>query len=133
MPSYVANKVLDLMFEEKIDQKNARVLILGFSFKENCPDYRNTKIVDLFLEMKGKVKAIDIFDPWVDAKLVAKEHHIKLISNLGKNTYDAVILAVAHDIFLEYKMNGFKELLKERSVIYDIKHFLDPASITARL
>tara|TARA_B100001123_G_C15261599_1_gene1006782 strand:+ start:411 stop:1706 length:1296 start_codon:yes stop_codon:yes gene_type:complete len=133
MPAYVANKVLRLMSEEKIDQKKASVLILGFSFKENCPDYRNTKIVDLYLELKKSVDAVDIFDPWVNTKKVMEEHQIRIVSNLGQNKYDAVILAVAHDIFQEYKVEGFKGLTKEKSIIYDIKHFLDTASITARL
>ncbi len=133
MPNFVANKVIELMHGKKIDLQKAKVLILGFSFKENCPDYRNTKIIDLASKLKEKVDRVDIFDPWVDSEKVKKEHNIQLIKKIDYSSYDAAILAVAHDAFLEYKNKGLKEFTTENSVIYDIKNFLNPNFVTDRL
>jgi len=133
MADHVGDKVTDLMTEKNIDVAESRILILGFSFKENCPDYRNTKIVDLFLNLKKKAKTIDVYDPWVDSVKVRADHNIKIITKLDPKTYDAVILAVAHDLFSEYKETAFKEFTKDNSVIYDLKHFLPSKLVTARL
>jgi len=133
MADHVGDKVTDLMTEKNIDVAESKILILGFSFKENCPDYRNTKIVDLFLNLKKKAKTVDVYDPWVDSLQVQGDHNIKIITKLVPKTYDAVILAVAHDLFSEYKETAFKEFTKDNSVIYDLKHFLPSELVTARL
>jgi len=133
MADHVGDKVTDLMTEKNIDVAESKILILGFSFKENCPDYRNTKIVDLFLNLKKKAKTVDVYDPWVDSVQVQGDHNIKIITKLVPKTYDAVILAVAHDLFSEYKETAFKEFTKDNSVIYDLKHFLPSELVTARL
>ena len=85
------------------------------------------------MDLNDKVEKVDIFDPWVDSEKVKREHNIQLIDSLDEDFYDAVILAVAHDIFIEYKNKGLKKFTKENSVIYDIKNYLDPSFVTDRL
>ena len=133
MADHIGDTVTELMIEQGIEVQTSSILILGFTFKENCPDYRNTKIVDLYLNLQKKVYKIDIFDPWVDSVQVKKDHDIDMIGDLITDSYDAIILAVSHDIFLEYSSTGFKEFAKRNAVIYDIKHFLPASVITARL
>ena len=133
MADHVGDKVTDLMTKQNIDVDKSNILVLGFSFKENCPDYRNTKIVDLVINLEKKAKNVDVYDPWVDSVQVKLDHDIELIKKLSPGVYDAVILAVGHDLFTEYKATAFKEFTKENSVIYDIKHFLPFNLTTARL
>jgi UDP-N-acetyl-D-galactosamine dehydrogenase len=133
MALFISETVVSLMHEEKIDLQKAEILILGFSFKENCPDFRNTKVIDLYDSLIKQVKKVDVFDPMVDPEEVELEYNIKILSKIRKSNYDGIILAVAHDLFLKYSKSGFKEYAKDKSVIYDIKNFLPDSAITARL
>ena len=121
MGVYVANQVVKLMSKHNIKINDSNLLVLGITFKENCPDIRNTKVIDLIFELKGFGIQIDIYDPWADPNEVQDEYSLKIFNSLNKKKYDGIVLAVKHDQFLEL---DFNELTKKNSVIYDIKSFL---------
>ena len=124
MGSYVANQVVKLMIKKGKQIAGDRVLILGLTFKENCPDIRNTRVVDLIQEMQEFGAVVDVYDPWADAKEVEREYKLGLIpkEKLNMQEYDAVILAVAHELFLEEKL--CKDIDRSSCVLYDIKSVL---------
>jgi UDP-N-acetyl-D-glucosamine/UDP-N-acetyl-D-galactosamine dehydrogenase len=136
MGSYIVDQVSQLMANKGISIVNSNILIMGLSFKENCPDLRNTKVEDLIYGFKDLNANIDIFDPWVDQETVKKDYDLALTTsfiNLSVNHYDALVLAVAHD---EIKALGLKELIslcKSKHVIYDIKHLLKSNESDGRL
>ncbi len=133
MGAYVAHEVVKLMVKKNITVKSSKVLLLGFTFKENCPDVRNTKVIDIISELKDYELAVDIFDPWASPEEVMHEYHVKTnkeYSSISNNKYDAIILAVSHNEFLTL---NFKELLKEDAVLYDIKSIIPISQIDARL
>jgi len=128
MGIFVANKVVKLMLQKGINVKNARVLILGVTFKENCSDIRNSRVVDIYKELKQFSIKVDVFDPHADEKEVLKEYNIKLVNDLKK--YDSIILAVSHNDFIKFDFNLIK---KENSIIYDTKSFLPQNIVDSRL
>jgi UDP-N-acetyl-D-galactosamine dehydrogenase len=130
MGMFVANKVVKLMISKGHTIKGANVLILGVTFKENCPDVRNTKVIDIYNELKQFKLNVDIYDPWADPTEVKHEYDLDLLPNLNGKKYDAVILAVAHDNFS--KIN-FEELQANNTVIFDTKSFLERSLVDARL
>lgn len=131
MGEYVANQTIKLMNKKGVLVKDAKVLILGITFKENCPDIRNTKVVDIYHTLKEYTDNITICDPWADASLVKKEYDIEINNNLPENeSFDVAILAVSHDKFSNIDI---KSLMKENSVIYDVKGFLDRNIVDGRL
>lgn len=132
MGAYVANEVIRLMIEKDMKIKNAKVLLMGFTFKENCPDIRNTKVIDIYNQLDSFGLQIDVYDPWASSEEVEHEYSISVITEEQMNTskYDTIILAVAHDIFSE---NTFLKLKKETCVVYDAKGFLPKTQIDARL
>ena len=131
MGEYVANQTIKLMNKKGVLVKDAKILILGITFKENCPDIRNTKVSDIIHTLKEFTDNITIFDPWADTKLVKKEYNLDIVNVLeGDEKYDAAILAVAHDHFLNLDI---KSLMKENSVIYDVKSIIDRNIIDGRL
>lgn len=121
MGNHVASEVVKLMIDKDVKIKGTRILILGVTFKENCPDIRNTKVVDLYHSLKSYGVKIDIYDPWAKNKEVKEEYNIKLINDINKKKYGAIVLAVAHN---EFKSIDITKLQKKKSVIYDIKNFL---------
>ena len=121
MSSFVSNEVLRLMQSKNININNSNVLIMGVTFKENCPDFRNTKVVDLYFQLISKVKNIDIYDPLVDKVSFKKEYKINIIGEIVKKKYELIILAVPHK---EFENINLKLILKRKSVVYDIKNFL---------
>ncbi len=121
MGSYVASRVVKLMIQKDIPVKKAKTLILGITFKENCPDVRNTKTVDLINELKSYGMQLDIYDPWVPTNEVMKKYNLEVTQNLPSKKYDAVILAVPHANFSKININL---LLTDNGIIYDIKSFL---------
>lgn len=128
---FIASKVVKLMIKKDISVSTANVLILGITFKENCPDVRNTKVVDVYNELKEYGVSVDIYDPWVDAEEVKKEYAVEVLSSLGSDKkYDAVILAVSHNEFLRLDLQTLK---KEKAVVFDIKACLDRTLVDARL
>lgn len=108
----------------------ARALILGFAFKENCPDTRNTRVIDIYKELKSFSVNVDVYDPWANAKEVKAEYGIRLIDKEQFEQYDAVILAVAHQEFLSMDYEGLKA---NGAVIFDTKSFIDRSLADARL
>ncbi|MBS4066036.1 MAG: nucleotide sugar dehydrogenase [Chitinophagaceae bacterium] len=128
MGIFVANKVLKIMMQKSIDIKGATALILGITFKENCSDIRNTKVVDIYHELKQFGIMTSIFDPHANHDEVYNEYGIKLVSELGK--YDVIILAVSHNEFLNIDFSSIKS---KKSIIFDTKSVLDKRMVDARL
>ncbi len=131
MGEYVATEILKLMAARGIAIKNAKILMLGITFKENCPDIRNTKAIDVYNELKNFNMNVDIYDPWALPEEVQIEYGIELIDLKGReNSYDAIIHAVSHN---EFKLIDLIKYKKENSLIYDIKGSLDKKIIDNRL
>ncbi|SUE33379.1 nucleotide sugar dehydrogenase [Rikenella microfusus] len=133
MGAFVADKVVKLLIGHDFKVKNAKVLVLGITFKENCPDIRNTKVVDVVNELREFQCDVDVYDPWASAEEVRREYGISLLPGLDAagGRYDAVVLAVAHRQFLE---TDIRQLLSgPTAVVYDIKGVLPKEIITARL
>ena len=133
MSSYVANQTIKLMKNKNIVVENSRILIMGFTFKENCSDYRNTKVIDLYHELISAGCLIDIYDPWVDETGVEKDHGIKLVESPKNNHYDAVILAVAHKQFQQLNAEKIHDYCRKNHIIYDLKHILPRDQADGRL
>ena len=124
MPMYVSSRIIKNMISTGIQPLNARVLVLGLTFKENCPDVRNTKVVDIINELDSYGANIDVYDPWVDPVEADKEYGLEMVSTPEKGAYDVVVLAVSHDEFRELGDEGIRAYGKPRSVLYDVKYLL---------
>jgi UDP-N-acetyl-D-galactosamine dehydrogenase len=133
MPLYVAGEIVRLMTSKRIHVKGSRVLVLGLTFKENCPDLRNSKVVDMIRELGKYGARVDVYDPWVDAKEARHEYGITPLPRLPGGRYDAVVVAVAHKEFKDLGMRAVRRLAKPRSVIYDIKHVFRRQDVDGRL
>ena len=133
MGAYVVTQLVKAMLKKRIQVEDAKVLILGLSFKENCPDIRNTRIIDIVNELKEYHTQIDVYDPWVDAAEAEHEYGICPISNLENGKYDAVILAVAHQQFKVMGADAIRALGKADHVLYDLKYVLSQAESDLRL
>jgi UDP-N-acetyl-D-galactosamine dehydrogenase len=133
MGEHLTNQVLDLMRGKKIKLANANVLIMGFAFKENCPDIRNTRIVEVFENFKGFGCNVDIYDPYVSAEEVKKLYSIDLASEPKRGAYDAIVIAVAHDKFREYSLKNFQDLAKKNYILFDVKYVLNKKNVDGRL
>lgn len=129
MGIYIANCVIKLMAKEDIAINKANVLVLGVTFKEDCPDIRNSRVVDVVRELKSFGTQVEIYDPHADAHEVLHEYGLKTISSPDKK-YDAIVLAVGHK---EFKDLDWQNIKHEKTVIYDVKGFLDQSMVTARL
>lgn len=131
MAQFVANKVIKLMIKKDHKINGERALIMGFTFKENCPDFRNTKVIDIYNELEQFGLKVDIYDPWIDAHEVKKEYGVDVLNQLESNSpYDAIVAAVSHD---EFKAFDFDKYTTQNSVIFDIKGTLDRNMVDARL
>lgn len=131
MGDYVANQTIKCMNKKGIMVKDANILILGITFKENCPDVRNTKVVDIYSTLSEYTSNITVFDPWADTEKVKKEYGIIVCESLPENKkYDAIILAVSHKQFANI---DWRKLLITHGVVYDVKGFLDRTQIDGRL
>ena len=133
MGAYVADQVSKLMYKNTIHVGNANVLIMGFAFKENCTDHRNTRVVDLFNQFKSFNCNVDIYDPWIDKDHAYKEHNIKLIDEPKNDYYDAIIIAVAHDKFKALSEKQIRAYGKDKHILYDIKYLLKASEVDGRL
>lgn len=129
MGVFVANKVIKLMIQKGIQIKGAKALVLGFTFKENCPDTRNTRVIDIFQELTQFGLDVDVYDPWADKDEVHEEYAIDLVEEM-KNDYQAIIMAVSHDTFTGL---DFSSICDKNSIIFDIKSVLDKSLISDRL
>jgi UDP-N-acetyl-D-glucosamine/UDP-N-acetyl-D-galactosamine dehydrogenase len=133
MGSYVADQVSKLMTMKRIHIVDSNILIMGLTFKENCPDLRNTRVVDLVKEFEDFNCNVDVYDPCVDKDEAVHEYNIKLIDKPIKNKYDAILLAVAHDKFKALSMEQIRVYGKENHVLYDIKYLLKANESDGRL
>lgn len=133
MGEYVATQLIKEMVKQRIQVVGSKILVMGLSFKENCPDVRNTKIVDMVQALKEYELSLDIYDPWVDPKEVEVEYGLAPVKNLEQGIYDAIILAVAHDEFKAMSINDFDILAKPNYVLYDLKYILNYQDVDIRL
>ena len=133
MGEYVATQLIKEMVKQRIQVVGSKILVMGLSFKENCPDIRNTKIVDMVKALKEYDLDLDIYDPWVDPLDAAKEYGIDPVSSLANAKYDAIVLAVAHDQFKQMSIDEFKAAAKEKYVLYDLKYILNQLDVDIRL
>ena len=129
MGSFIANRVVKLMVQKNHLIHNSRILILGITFKENCPDIRNSKVLSIYSELRDFGIQVDIYDPWANAAEVAHEYNVQLISQ-PTGLYDGIILTVGHDVFHQLNLTPFK---KDNTVVFDVKAFLPLHEVTARL
>ncbi len=133
MGAYVAGQVFKLMNQSRMLVCDSRILVLGLTFKENCPDLRNTRVIDVVTELKSYSVNVDVFDPWVKSADAEREYGITTIDQPEADTYDAIILAVAHDQFRELGAAGIRAFGKSGSVLYDVKHILPASEVDGRL
>lgn len=133
MGEYVATQLIKEMVKQRIQVVGSKILVMGLSFKENCPDIRNTKIVDMVKALKEYDLDLDIYDPWVDPLDAAKEYGIDPVASLANAKYDAIVLAVAHDQFKKMSIDEFKAVAKEKYVLYDLKYILNHTDVDIRL
>jgi UDP-N-acetyl-D-galactosamine dehydrogenase len=136
MGQFVVDETVKLMLKKKIAVNGAKVLILGITFKENCPDVRNTRVVDIVAAFKEYGCEVDVFDPWADPDEVEREYGLQIISNaesLIPHTYSSVVLAVAHDQFKTMNESDIASICSEDHVVYDIKNILPRHLVDARL
>lgn len=133
MGKYVANKVIKLLIKKNIHVHQSKILVLGITFKENCPDIRNSRVIDIIEELKEFQCKVDSFDPWADTEEVKREYGISLIKNLERelNYYDGIILAVSHQDFKEPHFLNF--LSEFNGVLYDVKSYFEKELVTERL
>ncbi len=129
MPIYIANDVIKLMAKNQLPIHGGKVLVLGLTFKENCPDIRNSKVVNVVRELVSFGTQVDIYDPHADGEEVKHEYNLELLKNISKK-YHAIVLAVGHKEFSSIDLNQVKE---PKAIVYDVKGFLDRSLITARL
>jgi UDP-N-acetyl-D-galactosamine dehydrogenase len=133
MGRYVAGEVLKLMMKRRMHVVGARVLVLGLAFKENCPDVRNTRVVDVVSEFESYGAQVDVHDPWVDPDEVREEYGIGLVAQPAAAAYDAIVLAVAHREFADAGAAVLRALGKPQHVLYDIKHAFRAQDVDGRL
>jgi UDP-N-acetyl-D-galactosamine dehydrogenase len=129
MGAHVANRVTKLL-SLKLKSIQPKVAILGFTFKENCPDVRNTRVIDIYRELRSFNLEVDVYDPNANTEEVVKEYGINLIPELASEQYDAIVVAVAHE---EFRSFNWALIRKSVTVIFDVKGILDPNLIDGRL
>ncbi|NQW35244.1 MAG: Vi polysaccharide biosynthesis UDP-N-acetylglucosamine C-6 dehydrogenase TviB [Methylophilales bacterium] len=133
MGKYLTDRVVDLMKVKNILVEGANILIMGFTFKENCPDIRNTRVIDVYNNFRDLNCDVDIYDPWVDALEVKQEYDIDVVSTPEKNKYDAILMAVAHDEFKKYSPINIKMFAKKSYVLFDVKYLFSKDKADGRL
>jgi len=133
MGIYIADQVSKLMIKKRIHVADAKVLIMGLTFKENCPDLRNTRVVDLVSEFEKFNCNVDVYDPWADKDAAYHEYGIMPVKEPTNSNYDAIVLAVAHDEFKQMTLNQIKAFGKDSHIIYDIKYLFEAYQVDGRL
>ena len=133
MGYYLVNQVVNLMTKKKINIAGPNILIMGFTFKENCPDIRNSQVVTLLRGFETLNSNVDIYDPWVDKNKALEEYDVDLIDLPINDKYDAIILAVAHNEFKKLTIDQLRKFGKEKHIIYDIKYLLDANTVDGQL
>ncbi len=133
MGIYVAQQVAQLMIGRRIQVKDARILVMGLTFKENCPDVRNSKVVDVVRELEKYGAKVDVYDPWADTAEAFHEYQLRPVRRLKPGTYDAVVMGVAHDKFRSMGIAGVRALGRKAHVLYDIKYVFKADEVDGRL
>lgn len=133
MSQYVVKQVSNLMLKKDIEINNAKVLIMGVTFKENCPDTRNSKVFDVIDGFTKLGCKVEVYDPWIDIDSISQYFDIKFINQPNLNYYDSIIIAVAHNQFKQLSLNDYKTYLKNKSVLYDLKYVLKESEVDGRL
>jgi UDP-N-acetyl-D-galactosamine dehydrogenase len=133
MGLHVANCVVRLMLQRRIHVAGARVLVLGLTFKENCPDVRNTRVVDIVRELGAYGAQVDVYDPWVEPEEATHEYGITPVAEARPGSYDAIVLAVAHEEFRRMGARAIHDFGKPLHVLYDVKNLLNAAEVDGRL
>ena len=133
MGLYVASQVIRLMISKRIHLVGARILVMGLTFKENCPDVRNTRVIDVVNELSNSHAQVDVHDPWVDAEQAQAEYDIEMTAEPEAGAYDAIILAVAHRQFKDLGAENIHRYGRASHVLYDIKHLLPATDVDGRL
>jgi UDP-N-acetyl-D-galactosamine dehydrogenase len=133
MANYVAGQVVKLMASRKILAKGSKVLVLGLTFKENCPDLRNSKVADVVRELSNYGAAVDVYDPWIDAAEAQHEYGIRPIKRVREGVYDAAVLAVGHKQFRDMGISSVRKACKKNHVVYDIKYVFASDQVDGRL
>ncbi|MBA6396521.1 Vi polysaccharide biosynthesis UDP-N-acetylglucosamine C-6 dehydrogenase TviB [Colwellia sp. BRX10-4] len=133
MGKYVVSQLVKKMLSKRIHVDGAKVLVMGLTFKENCPDLRNTKVVDIVSELKEYKIDVDVVDPWCSSEESEHEYGLSLVKEVKANTYDAIILAVGHNEFKALGAENIRAYGKENHVLYDLKYILDKESVDMRL
>jgi UDP-N-acetyl-D-galactosamine dehydrogenase len=133
MGFYVAAEVIKRMVQKRILITDANILVMGLTFKDNCPDLRNTRVVDIIHELNDYGAEVDVYDPWVNLDEARQMYQLEVMPKIPNNQYDAIILAVAHQQFYEMGIKGIQALAKQNSVIYDIKSILPIDIVDGRL
>jgi UDP-N-acetyl-D-galactosamine dehydrogenase len=133
MGAYAVSQLVKAMTKKQLQVCGARILVMGLSFKENCPDLRNTRVVDIVKELKDYNCQVDVYDPWVSAEDALHEYGISTINQLRPSTYDAIILAVAHDQFRDMGVEGIRAMGTPSHVLYDLKYLFPAQDSDLRL
>ncbi|MDC0642872.1 nucleotide sugar dehydrogenase, partial [Candidatus Pelagibacter sp.] len=133
MSRYVVDEVFKAMLKKNISIKNANILIMGLTFKENCPDHRNSQSVILAQSFKKFNCNVEVYDPWINNDEISTQYKIKPIENPSKNNYDAIVITVAHDIFKKLTPNQIRSYGKKNHVLYDVKYLLKKNDVDGRL
>jgi UDP-N-acetyl-D-galactosamine dehydrogenase len=133
MGAYVVVQLIKAMTKKRIQVDGAKVLVMGLTFKENCPDLRNTRVVDIVAELKSYNCAVEVYDPWVSIEEAQYEYGITPIGQPKADDYDAIILAVAHHQFKDMGAAGIRALCKHTAVLYDLKYVLSAQESDLRL
>jgi UDP-N-acetyl-D-galactosamine dehydrogenase len=133
MGLYVAHQVIRLMASKRIHVVGSRILVLGLTFKENCPDLRNTRVVDIVRELQAAHANVDVYDPWANANEAELRLGVRTIDQPARQSYDAIVLAVAHQTFLDLGDAGIRAFGREHCAVFDIKSLLPTAAVDGRL
>lgn len=124
MGRYIASQVVKLMLMKRIHVADAKILVLGLTFKENCPDLRNTRVTDIIDELSSYGASIEVYDPWADSQAAHQHYGVTMIESLTENRYDAVVLAVAHQEFMQFTQEKVDRITQANFVVYDVKDVL---------
>lgn len=133
MGAYVATELIKSMIKKRIQLESAKILIMGLTFKENCPDTRNTKVIDIAKELNEYNINYEIYDPWCSNEIAKKDFNLNIIQDVKSNNYDAIIIAVRHDIFKEMGVDNIRKLGKKSHILYDLKHLFSIQDVDMRL
>jgi len=133
MGPYISERLIKQMIRKNLQVNGARILVMGLTFKENCPDIRNTRVVDIIDALQEYQAQVDVYDPWVDAPAAKEEYGLELIDAPETGYYDAIVLAVGHTCFLETGISEIRTYAKPDHVIFDVKYLFPIDTILCRL